>query len=960
MRWFKKFIGLMVISFCFGQENQATNIYNLKGTLSVLPPVLQDLSVIHGAIAFETGMVRRLYDFGMLESLPGAKPVEPIKPANESEKENKIFLRKSRAYERSLRDYEKRLEAYEKALADCAPVIKLVRYFFYRIPGSTNVVDFQLSAIKFNAVSPSDFAEKMGQLVAAMWWYEWVLRQNVTSADNVKGLLNEDVKTLVEKDPWLSSFRQPLIVYSLDDKKWGKCMPLLVILAAVWVKCGSDKAALQKYNEALIDALKEKLKKFMWIEELRYLGDHKKEDYIRIIEERFRDNEVVLHAKLEKLALYEKNFSEVVALQSALEAFRIPDSWGDVFTVADGKRKLSIDDLKRDSDLAVANYEQFVFQYCFSNIKPRDIGHGQVILEDVDGKMISAFPDCLESVIRNFINNLAYDSALNVFSIEHLKRVTGKQDQLYDELRSLNAGLERFYTEYSNPNNVAEQSVRNAWIKIISNIPWVMYACRHSDKWVVRIPNDIFEENRSRLCEFYKNRYACNVVDSTNEHLLYEMVPNCRNFIVVVDYLLRLGLFARKDVGIEFLRADFIETYLPKIFEQLHGFDLQKNEEQGTWKVFDSNDLHDGAHSIFKVRKIEPPVYDMVFDIYINRHGSFGSLSSYLAVQSDEHTSFAPLDLFPYTFSMLLTEEAYKKIFECGNQDLLAFWAHEVDNPDKVFELVHSENLKIDREFLLNTILFFIGRAEDFLRVILGKLFIYSAAVKGEIKECYQEAMEYIRRYCFTLLQYYEGKSLLLNLLNAFFDKNDGFDVAIGIAKYVMAGVRNDWPFGERLFEELFKRGKGFKEAIEISMKAVHDNHLDLALTLFKLLIQYDAALDREDKDKIYKEAINAAPKSITNHFASEPAFMVFIELVKKNQGVEKAIIAAKAGILSDKDWIRKKAELLFETLFEHGKGFDAARELLEKLGRYDSRIDMFPWLLRKYEYMDQEEEASA
>src|SRR3972149_2218435 len=75
----------------------AGNIENIKCVYTILAPEHRELSVIHGAVLWERGVIRRLYDFG-------------------------DFGEKERASKKN-------------------PLIKMMETFFYRVSDSTSIQD---------------------------------------------------------------------------------------------------------------------------------------------------------------------------------------------------------------------------------------------------------------------------------------------------------------------------------------------------------------------------------------------------------------------------------------------------------------------------------------------------------------------------------------------------------------------------------------------------------------------------------------------------------------------------------------------------------------------------------------------------------------------------------------------------------------------------------------------------
>lgn len=109
-----RMVKLLAILMIFFAQSVWSMVYNIKGTYDVVKDEYKHLSLLHGAILWETGFIRRLYDFG-------ETPKEIFKDVKEKEATRKVIA------------------GYQPGGHDMA---RLVRAFFYRVPGSTASTDF--------------------------------------------------------------------------------------------------------------------------------------------------------------------------------------------------------------------------------------------------------------------------------------------------------------------------------------------------------------------------------------------------------------------------------------------------------------------------------------------------------------------------------------------------------------------------------------------------------------------------------------------------------------------------------------------------------------------------------------------------------------------------------------------------------------------------------------------------
>src|SRR5215510_5457598 len=110
---FLSYLAAIVLAFSGTQGA----IKNIKNTYQILSPGCKHLSIAHGAVAWETGFIRRLYDFGQIFPAYISDPTMPTR---------------------------KLIDHYDE-LNDTHMTVRLVHALFYRVPGSTSDADFGIS-----------------------------------------------------------------------------------------------------------------------------------------------------------------------------------------------------------------------------------------------------------------------------------------------------------------------------------------------------------------------------------------------------------------------------------------------------------------------------------------------------------------------------------------------------------------------------------------------------------------------------------------------------------------------------------------------------------------------------------------------------------------------------------------------------------------------------------------------
>lgn len=182
------------------------------------------------------------------------------------------------------------------------------------------------------------------------------------------------------------------------------------------------------------------------------------------------------------------------------------------------------------------------------------------------------FGDCMDTVVRNLLNNLSYNPDTKRFDVALLEQRLGSKDLGSNEVSvKVSKELKNFYTQNSDPALASDKVVHNKWAEqVSSNIPFVAYRSRLANGVSEELP----QEKRGFIKGIDAPAFTIKLiekgyvpVDDTVD--VFTVRSGLKNLIVMLDYLLHLNLF-ESGLEQEFLRDDFVATYLPKLANALH------------------------------------------------------------------------------------------------------------------------------------------------------------------------------------------------------------------------------------------------------------------------------------------------------------------------------------------------------------------------------------------------------
>jgi len=173
------------------------------------------------------------------------------------------------------------------------------------------------------------------------------------------------------------------------------------------------------------------------------------------------------------------------------------------------------------------------------------------------------FADCMNTGVRNIVNVLAYNPELKRFEVSTLEQRLDKK---------VSENLKHFYELNADPAAVNDKSVHASWAELVSsNVPLVGYNRLIKDGKTEIVPLDKrgFIKTLQHEPAFVNTLIEKGYVLVPEETDIFSVKPSLKNLIVVLENLFSLELFG-SDVDKEFVRDDFVATYLPKLATALH------------------------------------------------------------------------------------------------------------------------------------------------------------------------------------------------------------------------------------------------------------------------------------------------------------------------------------------------------------------------------------------------------
>ena len=487
----------------------------------------------------------------------------------------------------------------------------------------------------------------------------------------------------------------------------------------------------------------------------------------------------------------------------------------------------------------------------------------------INGKEIN-FVDCVETLIRNLINILAYDRETRSFRPEALK----------EKFKDLQPELFNFYKAYPSMEQQRTWDARIAWESLVSNIQGVTY--NHTDK--------------------------------DNSH---EITGSYSNLIIALNHLLGMGWFDELTEPPKNME-DFAREHIDKLIS-LFGKLKTREDSKITIKSVDEKYvfyIHVYAgHGYMKyergsesIKICKPNMYTAYPQLYnLMLWSSWPQVPSKLI-----HLFSQPIEDLDFCAKIIKEMKVIPYSWIPQLQKFLG--KHTTDNMSKV-EIINMylkviADLESQKEY------------QEYRNELITSAFDVAKKYCTDTGEWLEWV---VWRREDPVIAFWQSQSVsyqALKLFIALVKKDKGFAEAISAAG---RGIKDKDSFRReaalQLFIALFDKDKGFEEAINAAARGIEDKDSSVRSDALKLFIEL------VKKDKGFAEAISAAVRGIGDErfFVRKAALELFIELVKKGEGITEAVEAAVRGIADKDAYDREPALGLFIALFDKDKGFEEA-----------------------------------
>jgi len=849
---------------------------NIVETDTILHDDYKYLSLVDGSLAWETGVIRRLYDLGQ------------IFPVYKTDKRGRKII-----------------ENYEHS-EQTDPMIRLIHAFFYRVPGSTGETDF--GATIQLAVDDVTAVRLVANIIAQCEQLQQQYKQFQAATDYIKNLiliindagwldklgkkttqagLENKVKEIQEK-PWNTNAETAFMsMCTAFAKQLAKDLPEEILHKLEEHKQMAEKffSLIMAINNNLRTLFKpEVFKKREAVESFipRAIGESDPNNpsalylphtvemvLLAFVYKKFSSDRNILKAFYDELNMQLDGKVLVHALDEAWTKESFP-SVTQVEALQHIKNILSAQNLMQSIK---QNFAAFVYNSFQIRAFPAPVGYAKVVYEYEVGKKTPVFSDCMCNTMRNFINLYAYDAGKNQFTLEKLLANMN--------LSQVHPSLAMFLKDFNSVNKASSLDAHDAWLTVISHIPYVAYnqmvdgptgqSMVATGKGYITIPENERTDESSNW--FKNNGYQ---MLGKNQYG-YELQPSIKNIIIVLNHLLQLHLFSgAHDLTKELMRSDFIAVYFPKLCAALKASDCflttQENANQNELdKNFDALDYtQDNVYMYFDLAKIK-----CKFTTY-SGHGEL-RLTSAEGAQGEEVSFIRLLDKIndfadQPSLSLLVTNVIGKQ----------GVWLRNHLNPKYLYINLFAmplENTGLLTENSLNTI---------FSKITNDTPLLMKIRIKDLLLQLAERQPDDLQKHLLTL-------KILTLFVNRLSDKDVSSSDTTNL----------------------------FKDIIQVAAKSMMHKELAVqgsALSLFRTLFKNNIGID---------EATQIAQKGITDQkaMARKGALNLFNALIAQNQKFNEAAQAAEKGITDSSSVVRRFALYLFKTLVQKGHVFKEAMQ---------------------------------
>lgn len=919
MRLIKKYAVLMV---CIVQCSLLNaNIDRIAGTNTCFeqPADAERFSPIHGAIAWETGTIMRIYDYAPLfdveeakahflaEQKPPAASAEPPVAAVEEKPAIPVPVAEVKQPEMPLQDLQEFLsDQLRNHLRKSSAVVQLVYEIFHRQSmDSVSVADFVVTANITKNLDPQVVAILVGHILVVIKRLEQINNLAVEKKEpkTAQDILATYQKELFQQQPATQRKQQSpsptvdKLIRKIGDKLAGDFKLDAILTLGV-----DKKAILDEWSQLIKGMFAFSIKAFIF-------SNPFPPETVRLILLALLYQ--TSHLDPQILAIYYDTLGRIgnVAIKPQ-QGVAAKFSPADIVAYAACVKKTNSPEKFKE------NYEEIVYTLLFPQFKI--VPYDQARLLKQDGVPTGyTFADCMDNASRNLFNFLTYDQSSNSLKLDVLQRKL--KDILKEKFTNFNDRLARFYAQPIAITDIANQRLHDLWTMVISNIPYVTYAKvayvnkpepeKYDWPGFIKISeNDASNKDLAHFLGEHQYRLISYTQGHEEDAIAYEMQPSLRNIIIVLDTLLKLGIFSDQNPIVrEFARPDFVVVYLPQVFDKI-GLKI----ESGIDVSIDADDLTG------KQKKITTHS----FTIATSRgHGEFDILR-----QQETRVSFPRIGInnliIPFSAILLPRNADSIKMLIDQQKYYLALFSLPLDNPDFVSSSV--DHLKLSESILELFLAVAKRHADPHVRMqSICKLYVRYMQLPSEPSISILQDSVDAAKNAFQSDKHVDREQGI-NLFKVLFAKGKGTESAQSAANRALeAEDVTIYKDGLILFRELVRNGDAIGAAVEAAKKSVTSRVSDVQITglkLFEELMSKDIECD--------DESLAAAQTAISsqNDIVLEKGLELFQKLVKKNRKFDKAAgAAAQKAILSNDSTVQAAGCALFEKLFDQGQSFDAA-----------------------------------
>lgn len=918
------------------QENNITvdPVYHTKNMHQVVSNEYRNqMSLFNGVVAYETGLIRKLYDFGNISPIWG----------------------KDKLNRKTITGYNPTGDA----------IIKLIHAFFYRIPESTSLSDFK-ETIKINRQKTDlEILEKMADILIAC-----------THARKALGRIYQEIPTFATLN------KQNQFLMLQDKNKRESTIKNTININEI--DTTSFRSIQKQKRNNIKEALNELIKNVtLSINNIETILDPASKKSIIPVNHKNQKYKIFLQSLLESdphnnTRLYPSYMTERVLLSFVYKKYGSNKKMLITFYEMLNKKlnnKFLIDTFtcsgyeKIDPEQAQNKLNEFLkseniqtleshiedLLFYFTQIKeiPQENNY-KLVTNYVVGTSTDSSTDCMENTIRNFIRLLAYDPTTQMLSLDTLrKKIKSKTDY--------NQKFINFLNTYNDPKYDDSDDAHREWIQLISNIPYAFYNRTRSNDYKLDLSSGNIK-GKTFICLPYHSTHD-NSATFLKHGILkslgnaYVLEPNIHTLIIVLNHLLGLGLFDQKNMDAEIVRPDFIRNYLPLLCQKLGCLNYNISNEFYGKNFYQINDMN-----IDFTKNLETK---LIFDKYtciFTTKNAHGEMKVHVHGEKNIH--------IPHILSNTASEllNFIIKTFEYEERITIP---HHIPWQSYTFCFL-SPLEKIDNtEFLIDALInedsfdSFSRRDHENEKVFSNHTMHAITKLLMSLFEKYPDEATriFLKNRLFKYLvsvQYQSTYPIILNDITKSFttlkvtDSNDAMDIIDSLIS------KNYQPAFFKIFQ-LIKNQLNLKtlednidtiKIVDISSlllslfdQAININHKTLkeSPTQFQSciseIIDYSKLFVEKSAQSFQKLAPQKKEFSDYNIFSSTLFFMLE-KLVKQNEYIEQALEVAEAGLRND--FLKSYAQQLLESIIQTELGFKAIEEIINNLSKINDHSSFY------------------